>query len=168
MDLHALWQGALNVVERGIDSPGQLQGIHRGLLLDPEDDRGLRIVRTLSTFDRRAFTDDPHVADEDRHGVSGLDADGTNRIDAGKASDAANEVFLSLRDLKARRRVPVRGRQRLFHFRERHSMGGQTRRIEHDLVLLLVAAGGDYLRDARHCQQPAANDSFRDRPNLER
>ena len=41
MDLHALRQGSLNVLERRIDPLGQFQRIDGRLLLDADDDRGL-------------------------------------------------------------------------------------------------------------------------------
>ena len=66
MNLHALRQRALNVVERGVDSLGEFQRVHGGLLLDADDDGRLGVVRPLSALDRGAFADDADVADQDR------------------------------------------------------------------------------------------------------
>ena len=57
VDLHALRQRALNVVERRVDALGELQRIDRRLLLDADDDRRLRVVRAFAALDRRALAD---------------------------------------------------------------------------------------------------------------
>ena len=47
MDLHALRQRALDVVERRVDPLGELQRVDGWLLLDAEDDRRPGVVRRL-------------------------------------------------------------------------------------------------------------------------
>ena len=47
VDLHALRQRALDVVERRVDPLGQLQRVHRRLLLDADDHRGLARCASL-------------------------------------------------------------------------------------------------------------------------
>ena len=115
MDLHALRQRALDVVERRVDALGQLQRVHRGLLLDADDDRRPRVVRALAALDRRAFA---HRAR--RRGPARAPRRSSSRVTAaiastlGEAADAAHQILLPLRDLEAGGRVPIRGRQRLF------------------------------------------------------
>ena len=117
MDLHALRQGALDIVERGVDARGQLQRVHGRLLLDADDDGGLGVVRAFAPLDRRAFANDAHVAHEDWRGVGVLDADRGDGVDVGETADAAHEVLLPLGDLKAGRRVLVGGGQRAARLR---------------------------------------------------
>ena len=55
VDLHPLRQRTLDVLERGVDSLGQFQGVHAGLLLDAHDHGRLGVVRTFTPLDRRTL-----------------------------------------------------------------------------------------------------------------
>ena len=110
----------------------------------------------------------PDVADQHWRRVGGLHADGGDGVDVSETSDAAHEIFLSLRHLKSRGRVPVRRGQRPLDFLERDLVRRQPRRIEDDLVLFLLASGRDDLRHAGDREQAAPDDRLRDRAKFQR
>ena len=68
VDLHALRQRSLDVVERRFDPLGQLQCVHGGLLLNADDHRRSRVVGSFAALDRGTFAHGPDIADE--HGRS--------------------------------------------------------------------------------------------------
>ena len=168
VDLHALRQRSLDVVERRFDPLGQLQRVHGGLLLNADDHRGSRVVRAFAALDRGAFPHGPDIADEHGRRIGRFDGDRGDRLGVAKPSDAADQVLLTFGDLKTGRRISVRGRQRRFDLLERHLVGRQTRRIEHHLVLLLLASRRDHLRHAGNGEQPPPNDRLGDGAQFQR
>ena len=130
---------------------------------------GLRVVRAFAALDRRAFAHDRrHRGPAPARASVALDRHRGDGVDVAEPPDAADQILLAFGDLKAGRRIAVRGRQRRSTSCERHLVRGEPRRVEHDLVLLLLAAGGDDLRHARHGEQPAPDDRLGDGAQLER
>ncbi len=125
---HALRQRVLDVVERRIDLFGELQRVRARLLLDADDDRGLRVVRTVAPLDGRPNLHGSKIAHQHGHGVVNLH---DRRADIGgvrEPPDAADEIFLPFGGGKSRRRVPVGGRQRALHVGNRHVVRLQAAR----------------------------------------
>ena len=105
---------------------------------------------------------------EHRSGVGGLHGHSGDGVDVGESADAAHQILLALGDLEAGGGIPVGGRERLFDFLERTFVRGQACRIEHDLVLLLLAAGRNHLGNARNREQAPTDDGLGDGPQLQR
>ena len=59
VDLHAGGQRALNVIQRGIQRPGQLDCVRSRLFLNSDDDGWIAIVGPFAAFERLA---DAHLA----------------------------------------------------------------------------------------------------------
>ena len=59
VDLHAWREGALDVIQRGIECSGQLQRVRARLFLDAEDDCRLGVVGSFAALECLA---DPHLA----------------------------------------------------------------------------------------------------------
>ena len=133
----------------------------RRLLLDADDDGRLGVVRSFSALDCGTLADNSDVTYQDRRRIRCLDGHCGDRVHVAETTDAADEVFLPLRNLKTRRRVLIRSRQRLLDFFERDLVGRQPCGVEHHLVLLLLTAGGNHLRDPGHGEKTTADDSFR-------
>ena len=168
MDLHALRQGPLDILKRGVDALGQFQCVDRRLFLNANDDGRFGIVRAFAPLDRRAFANDTHVLYEHWRCVRGFDADRGDGVGVTETADTAHEVLLPLCDLKSCGRVLVGGDQRFLNFLKRHLVCRKAYRIEDHFVLFLFASRGDDLRDARNGQQPTSDDGFRDGPEFQR
>src|SRR5688572_23994571 len=162
MDSHALREGALDIVKRGVDAIGQFQGVDPRLFLNANDDGRFGIVRAFASFDRCTFANSTDVLYEHRSGFRGLDADRGDGVDVTESPDAAYQVLLSLCDLKSCGCVLVRSDQCFLNFLKRHLVCREAYWIQDYFVLLLLASRGDDLRDARHSQKPTSDDGFRD------
>ena len=147
---------------------GQLQRIHGGLLLNADDHRRSCIVGSLASLDRRTLSHRSDIPDEYWRSVGHFDGDGGDRVRVAKPSHAANQVLLTLSNLETGRRVFVRRRQGLFDLIERYFVGRQARRVEHHLVLLLLAPGRNHLRHAGDGEQPPPNNGLSDGAEFQR
>ena len=92
MDLHALRERSLNIIQRGVDALCQFQRVDPRLLLNADDHRGFGVMRAFAPLDRCAFTNDTDISYQHRRSIGGLDAHRGNCIDIAETADAAHEV----------------------------------------------------------------------------
>ena len=168
MDLHALRERSLNIIQRGVDALRQFQRVDPWLLLNADDHRRSGIVRAFAPLDGCAFANDADVFNEHRRGIGGLDAHSGDGIDIAETAHTTHEVLLPLCHLKSSGCVLVRGGQGVLDILERDLVCGKARWIEDDLVLLLLASRSDHLRDAGNGKKPSPDDRFSRGPELQR
>ncbi len=113
----------LDVVERRVDLLGQLQRVRAGLLLNTDDDGGLRVVRAVAALDRGADLHRSEIAHQHGHRiVSSSPRSLRCRPTLENLPEAANQIFLTLGGRKPGGRIPVGRRQRALHIGNRHAV----------------------------------------------
>ena len=157
LDRHALGQRRLDLVQRGVERPGQGQGVDPGCFCTARTTAGRardepsprRIASPCDLAERR-----PTVT-----GTPSRDGAPPSRRcppACGPARRRGSGAPGPPRPASPPRRCGWSG-PAARHVRERQAVGPQPGRREHDLVLLDPAADRDHLRHARHRQQPAAD-----------
>ena len=159
-DLHPCGQFWLEVVEDRFERAGERERVGAGLLLHPENDRGLRVDRALTPFGGRVHLHAPEVGNADRHAVLSGDHRCPDVLRRPHAAQAGDQVFRPADDHEARRDILVGGRERLRDLFQGDTVGAQLRGREQHLILFLTATDGDHLGHPWHGQEPAAQDGF--------
>ena len=131
VNLYALGQRPLDVVERDLDATRQLQRIDGRLFLDSQDDGWPGVVRALASFDRGPFRTVPRL--RTRTGTPSCAFTVVSAMLDRSANRPSPRTRYSCPSVTwAGAGVTIPAGQRILHVERRDLVGGQPRGVEHD------------------------------------